>query len=50
MLSHSISILRQTYCGRCSAEYLIDNRWLKYYIIIFILVERASVLNVVLSI
>ena len=29
MLCHSISTCRQRYCGRCSAEYLIGDRWLK---------------------
>ena len=50
MLCHLISTCRQSYCGRCSAEYLIDNRWLKYYIILFLLVDRANVNDAVLSI
>ena len=50
MFCHSISTCRQSYCGRCSAEYLIDNRWLKYYIIIFLLVDRAILVDAVLSI
>ena len=50
MLYHSISTCRQSYCGRCSAEYLIGDRWLKCYVILFLLVDRASVVDAVLSI
>ena len=50
MLYHSISTCRQSYCGRCSAEYLIGDRWFKCYVILLLLVDRAIVVNVVLSI
>ena len=50
MSCYSISTCRQSYCGRCSAEYLIGDRWLKCYIILFLLVDRASVVDAVLSI
>ena len=50
MLCHLISTCRQSYCGRCSAEYLNDNRWLKCYLILFLLVDRAIVDDEVLSI
>ena len=50
MLCRSISTCRQSYCGRCSAEYLIGDRWLECYVILFLLVDRAIVVDVVLSI
>ena len=41
---------RQSYCVRCSAEYLTGDRWLKSYVILFLLVDRAIVVDAVLSI
>ena len=50
MLCHLISTCRQSYCGRCSSEYLIGDNWLKSYVILFLLVDRAIVDDAVLSI
>ena len=50
MLYHSSSTCRQSYCGQCSAEYLICDRWLKCYVIRFLFVDRAIVVDAVLSI
>ena len=50
MLCHLISTCRQSYCGRCSAEYLICDRWLKCYVILLLLVDRAIAVDVLLSI
>ena len=49
-LCYSISTCRQSYCGRCSAEYLIGDRWLKCYVILFLFEDRAIVVDAVLSI
>ena len=50
MLYHSISTCRQSNCGRCSAEYLIGDSWLKCFVIRFLLVDRAIEDDAVLSI
>ena len=50
MLCHLIATCRQSYCGRCIAEYLIGDRWIKCYVIRFLLVDRAIVVDAVLSI
>ena len=50
ILYHYISTCRQSHFGRCSAEYLIGDRWLKCYVILFLFEDRAIVVDAVLSI